>query len=122
MQTNTRYTEKLFSYGTLRYEAVQLATFGRRLNGNPDVLNGFALTMIEIKDQTVIATSGEAEHPMIVFTGNPLDHVSGFVFDITPEELKQADSYEVADYKRINVRLASGVTAWVYVDAVGKHK
>ena len=108
-------TEKLFSYGTLRYEAVQQSTFGRKLKGAPDTLNGFDLAIVEIKDQHVVATSGEAAHPIITFTGNPSDQVLGFVFDISPDELKQADTYEVADYKRISVQLASGVSAWVYV-------
>jgi hypothetical protein len=31
----------LFSYGTLQLEAVQLATFGRKLNGAADGLPGF---------------------------------------------------------------------------------
>ena len=29
----------------------------------------------------------------------------------------RADRYEVADYKRIAVRLKSGIEAWVYVSA-----
>ena len=33
------------------------------------------------------------------------------------EELAAADRYEVADYKRVAVTLASGLTAWVYVRA-----
>jgi hypothetical protein len=35
--------EYLFSYGTLQDEAVQLATFGRRLSGEPEVLEGFRI-------------------------------------------------------------------------------
>ena len=120
MSDNNKFTEKLFSYGTLRYEPVQIATFGRKLKGNPDLLVGFNLSMVEIKDENVIKTSGEAAHPIITFTGNPLDQVPGFVFDISSEELQQADSYEVADYKRINAQLRSGINAWVYVNAVEK--
>ena len=30
------YSERLFSYGTLRDEAVQRANFGRTLQGSPD--------------------------------------------------------------------------------------
>ena len=37
------------------------------------------------------------------------------VFEITEAELAGADAYEVSDYKRILVRLKSGVEAWVYV-------
>lgn len=34
---------------------------------------------------------------------------------MSSDELRQADSYEVSDYKRIQVKLDSGVSAWVYV-------
>jgi len=39
----------------------------------------------------------------------------GMVFDVSQAELEQADSYEVDDYKRVAVELASGQTAWLYV-------
>jgi len=115
MNSKNNFTEKLFSYGTLRYEAVQLATFGRTLAGRPDILVGFNLAMLEIKDTDVIAKSGEAAHPIITFTGDSTDQVPGYVFDISAEELAQADAYEVEEYKRVNVRLQSGAKAWVYV-------
>jgi gamma-glutamylcyclotransferase (GGCT)/AIG2-like uncharacterized protein YtfP len=111
-------TEKLFSYGTLRYETVQLANFGRKLEGNKDRLPGFQLSMLEITDPDVIATSGEAFHPIISYTGNSANCVDGMVFDISEEELRRADSYEVSDYKRIKVKLSSGISAWVYVNTV----
>ncbi|MBA2649275.1 MAG: gamma-glutamylcyclotransferase [Legionella sp.] len=108
------YTEKIFSYGTLQYESVQIANFGRRLTGTQDVLLGFELLTLEIKDPDVIAKSGENIHKIINYTKNANDTVSGVVFDISPSELIQADSYEVSDYKRIKVQLASGIWAWVY--------
>ncbi len=110
-------TEKLFSYGTLQYEAVQLSTFGRKLRGTPDVLTGYRLSTLEIQDANVVATSGEAVHPILIYTGNLNDEVSGTVFDISPQELQQADDYEVADYKRVRVELKSGTSAWVYASA-----
>ncbi len=114
-------TEKLFSYGTLQYSPVQLSTFGRKLTGSVDILKGFSLSYVEIKDLSVIATSGETNHPIITHTGNPFDEVKGIVFDISPEELKQADSYEVSDYIRVSVQLDSGIKAWVYVNkSMGK--
>lgn len=109
------YTEKIFSYGTLQYENVQLANFGRKLHGKKDVLSKFMLSTLTIKDLDVISTSGEDIHPIINYTGNPGHQVQGTVFDISHEELIQADSYEVSDYKRIKVQLDSGVFAWVYV-------
>ena len=39
-------------------------------------------------------------------------------FEITEDELEQADEYEAsASYKRIMVTLHSGTTAWVYISA-----
>jgi hypothetical protein len=50
-------------------------------------------------------------------TGNPVDEVAGMVFDITDAELIAADGYEVDDYRRELLPLASGAQAWVYVSA-----
>jgi hypothetical protein len=110
-------TEFLFSYGTLQLESVQLATFGRRLDGAADALPGFAQSMMRIEDAAVVATSGKTHHPIVAFTGRAADLVEGAVFRVTGEEIEQADRYEVAAYKRIAVTLRSGVSAWVYVDA-----
>lgn len=107
----------LFAYGTLQLPAVQRATFGRLLDGESDALPGFALEPLQIKDRQVVATSGFAVHQMAVATGAPADPVPGVVFAITPAELAAADAYEVADMKRIEVDLASGRRAFVYISA-----
>jgi gamma-glutamylcyclotransferase (GGCT)/AIG2-like uncharacterized protein YtfP len=107
----------LFSYGTLRQENVQIASFGRLLAGSPDALPGYASVTIEITDPDVVAASGKKFHPMVVETGNPEDEVAGMLFRITKAELAAADAYEVSDYKRIEVLLKSGTSAWVYVKA-----
>lgn len=109
------YSEKIFSYGTLQYETVQLSTFGRKLNGVQDTLTGYHLSQLEIKDHNVIVTSGATTHPILIHTGKDADEVNGIVFDISPQELQQADEYEVEDYKRVRVQLRSGIHAWVYV-------
>lgn len=109
--------ENLFSYGTLQSESVQLSTFGRKLEGHPDFLVGYMLSFIKIEDEAVIASSGMAEHPIIKYTNNPNDTISGTVFTITKEELFQADKYEVGDYKRIEIVLRSGQKAWVFISA-----
>lgn len=117
MATDPQFSERLFSYGTLQLEQVQIATFGRKLDAQTDDMPGFSLTMLKIEDPQVVATSGKTHHPVVAWTGNPADRVGGAVFAITPEELAQADAYEVAAYRRDRVTLASGVSAWVYVDA-----
>ncbi|HEX7731818.1 MAG TPA: gamma-glutamylcyclotransferase family protein [Rhodanobacter sp.] len=113
----TAASELLFSYGTLQDEAVQLATFGRRLAGMPDLLRGYRLDMLTIRDAGVVATSGAARHPIASHTGGADHAVPGTVFRLTPQELAQADAYEVDDYRRTAVTLASGLRAWMYVCA-----
>ncbi|OXC77125.1 gamma-glutamylcyclotransferase [Caballeronia sordidicola] len=54
---------------------------------------------------------------MVTYSGQASDKVSGTVFSITADELQHADAYEVAAYRRDRVLLASGTSAWVYVDA-----
>lgn len=110
-------TINLFSYGTLQLESVQLASFGRLLEGQRDAMPGFRKEMLEITDPEVIRTSGERFHPVVMPSDDPADAVEGQVFRITPQELEAADRYEVADYKRIAVTLRSGTRAYVYVKA-----
>jgi len=99
----------------LQYESVQLSTFGRKLIGKKDQLIGYQLSEIIISDPHVIAISGESIRKNLFYTGNKNDAVDGMVFDITAEELENADRYEVSDYKRILAALNSGEQAWVYV-------
>src|ERR1700744_1290429 len=110
-------TEWLFSYGTLQQEGVQLSTFGRLLEGRPDALPGFRQTMVRITDPDVLAKSGKEFHPIVTPSEDPADAIDGTVFQVSAEELAQADIYEVDDYKRVAVTLRSGLQAWVYVAA-----
>jgi hypothetical protein len=110
----------LFSYGTLQQKDVQLATFGRRLVGVPDALVGYRQSMVAIDDPGVVRTSGKTHHPMVAFTGHAQDRAPGALFEISDAELAYADAYEVAAYVRVRALLASGLEAWVYVDARGK--
>lgn len=116
----------LFSYGTLRQLEVQLATFGRLLEGRETAVVGFRLEWLTITDPHVIATSGSDRHPLLVpsagaaATSGPADatgSVPGTVFEISAAELAAADAYEVDDYRRVLVPLATGEHAWVYVFA-----
>jgi AIG2-like family. len=107
----------LFSYGTLQQPNVQLATFGRQLSGTPDSLVGYEQSMVAIDDPEVVRTSGKTHHPIVKYAGEAGARVSGTVFEITAQELEQADRYEVSAYKRVAAPLSSGRTAWVYVDA-----
>ena len=107
----------LFSYGTLQQDDVQRSTFGRLLSGQADVLPGYSQDMVAIDDADVVATSGKTHHPIVKHSGAASDRVAGTVFEISDAELAQADRYEVAAYRRVAATLASGLAAWVYVDA-----
>ena len=106
----------LFSYGTLEQEEVQRSAFGRRLNGEPDVLPGFDPALVRIEDPEVATALGRTHHANATFTGRAASRVPGTVFEVTDAELLCADEYEAPfDYRRVSARLASGREAWVYV-------
>lgn len=117
MAVNPAPAELLFSYGTLQQPNVQLATFGRLLEGQRDELPGYQQSLLAIDDPEVVAASGRTHHPIVSYTGNAAHRVAGTVFKVSHEELLRADEYEVSSYKRVSAGLASGRTAWVYVDA-----
>jgi hypothetical protein len=107
----------LFSYGTLQQEAVQLSTFGRRLDGQPDELVGFEQSLLTIADPAFVAASGKSQHAIVKYNGRPGSRVRGTAFEVTDAELASADRYEPAGYTRIATTLASGRQAWVYAAA-----
>ena len=116
MVSQPENTENLFTYGTLQTVEVQLATFGRRLEGNADALPQYTLKTIEIYDEDFVAKSGTAIHRNLQFTGVASDFVEGTVYSVTRQELEQADAYEPDGYKRVLVQLRSGAKAWVYLN------
>jgi hypothetical protein len=105
----------LFSYGTLRQANVQMATFGRLLEGTADALVGYRLAPMPILDPYVVETSGLATHTIAIPSGDSGDRIEGIRFEISDAELEAADGYEVAGIDRIETVLASGARAFVYV-------
>ncbi len=105
----------LFSYGTLQHPEVQLDTFGRLIEGAPDVLPGYTVDYADIDDHRIVDLSGLTTHPIVRATGNPRDKVVGVALLVTEDELDAADEYEVSLYRRISVTLSSGRVAWAYV-------
>jgi len=105
---------RIFSYGTLRQSNVQVALYGREVPTVEDTLPGWKLDWIQITDPEVILASGSDRHP-ILRKGKPTDSVSGAYLELDQTELAATDKYEVSDYKRQSVTLASGLQAFVYV-------
>ena len=107
----------LFSYGTLQHPDLQLTTFGRLLDGQPDALPRFELSRVEVTDPELIAR-GKAHHANVIFNGRDESRVGGTVYLVTDAELAAADGFEKPfAYARTAVRLASAKEAWVYVHA-----
>jgi len=107
--------ELLFSYGTLRLKKVQLESFGRKLNGTKEILTGYKLEQLEITNKAVLNKSQLNFHPIAVPTQDPNDQIIGTLYEISKEELKQADLYEVNDYKRVKATFHSDKQGWVCV-------
>jgi hypothetical protein len=110
-------TVRLFSYGTLQLRDVQIANYGRPLDGVADVLAGYRLVALTITDPEVVRISGKPVHTIAIETGDPDDRVPGLVFALTEAELAATDRYEVDAYGRAEVTLDSGTRAFVYVGA-----
>lgn len=67
----------LFTYGTLQVREVQLARFGRLLQGRRDALPGYRTTELQITDPDVIAVSGTDRHLLVIPSDDPADSVEG---------------------------------------------
>src|SRR5258705_12516192 len=107
--------ELLFSYGTLQKEKVQVELFGRLLHGTKDILEGYKISSIEIKDEAFLSKGENKYQQTLIPSNNKIDKVEGMVFEISEEELLLADKYEPDNYKRIKVTLRSGKKAWIYL-------
>ena len=101
--------EQLFAYGTLKKKDVQETVFGKILNGTPETLVGYVINEIHIEEEF-----GVEKYPIITPTHNLEDRISGILYELTEQQLQQADTYEGLHYKRIQVQLQSNQIAWVY--------
>lgn len=110
-------TIPLFSYGTLQQDEVQLANYGRVIDGEPDALRGYELAPLLIADPRVVAVSGKAVHMIARPNHDPTARVIGTLLYLTEAELEASDAYEDRSYDRVEVRLESGRVAFVYVGA-----
>lgn len=106
----------LFSYGTLQLREVQIANYGRTLEGSPDALSGYRLVVLPDRDPEAVRISGANTHMVVRRTGDPADRVPGVLFLLTADELAATDKYEGSDYGRAELVLESGRRALVYVE------
>jgi gamma-glutamylcyclotransferase (GGCT)/AIG2-like uncharacterized protein YtfP len=107
-------THRVFSYGTLRQPDVQRALYGRNVPTIADALPGYRVDWLVITDPDVIRTSGSSRHPILRADAREV-HVDGAYLELSDDELAATDAYEVNEYVRRVVVLASGVEAFVYL-------
>jgi ribosomal protein S18 acetylase RimI-like enzyme len=108
------HDELVFSYGTLQHVDVQRRLFGRSFVGTADALPGYRMDWLEQRDSAAVDASGVVRHPVVHATGDAADRVPGLLLRLTAAELERADAYEAGDYRRVRVRLVSGLEAWLY--------
>ncbi len=96
----------IFAYGTLHDPVKQQELFGRVIAGTSDSLDNYATTEIVEDGETYLAAVSK--------DGGV---INGFVFEVAPADLEAADAWEGGQYRRVQLPLQSGVTAWVYVKA-----
>ena len=108
------FEERLFAYGTLREPVVQVAVFGRTVEGVEATLFGWRVDSVQVTDDRVIALSGTDIHRTLK-PGAGTDRVDGLILKLTPHDLLAADEYEATDYRRMKAPLGNGRFAWVYV-------
>lgn len=94
---------RVFAYGTLLNPEVQEAVIGRRADGPPDRLAGFAKSSLQ-----------DGPDSFANLTPDPDGRVAGKVIEVTQHELARIDMYEGDLYVRRRVTLESGAEAWAY--------
>jgi len=104
-----RFTQYLFSYGTLQNIDVQRAILGRTLKGKIGILAGYRISNKKL----------HGKYPVIEPSPLETDNVKGKLFKVSHFELHELDHYETYAYKRIEVKLKSGTKAWAYVENLG---
>lgn len=107
--------EYLFSYGTLQKEEIQLKLFGRLLASEPDTLEGYKVSTIEIEDRAFLNQGEERFQKTVIPTGICADFVKGMVLELSEAELDLVEKYEPKSYLRMKVKLDSGKSAWVFL-------
>ena len=97
----------IFTYGTLQIKDVQMHLLNRQPDMWPDSLSGYMVNWISIADEGVVDISQQLKHPILFQTDCASDIVEGMCLTVTVAELARLDSYETADYQRIEARLNS---------------
>lgn len=104
--------EQLFSYGTLQSKEIQMQVFNKILTGTPDQLTGYKLKDLKIEEEF-----GMTDYFVAMPSENMSDFIKGIVYTISTKDLAKADLFESNAYKRVQIKLKSGVIAWIYIES-----
>ena len=96
----------IFVYGTLLDDTVRGRVLGKDIKGKSDTLEDYII------DTHSILTS----YPTVVKQDRGF--VNGKYFDVDMEDIKKLDRYESNYYKKIEVKLKSGVDTLVYTERI----
>jgi gamma-glutamylcyclotransferase (GGCT)/AIG2-like uncharacterized protein YtfP len=96
----------IFVYGTLLDDTVRGRVLGKHVKGKSDTLEDYII------DTHSVLTS----YPTIVQQDKGF--VNGKYFDVDMEDIKKLDRYESEYYKKIEVKLKSGVDTLVYTERI----
>lgn len=105
----------VFAYGILKIEKIQVKNYGKKLEGSSDILRGYKLNSITIKDTVLIEDIETNNFEIAVNTKDENDIIEGFVFEINGEELAKTDQYLNTHYMRVLETNQKGEDVWVYV-------
>lgn len=96
---------KIFSYGTLWKEDVQIREFGTKFKIDPDLdyVSGWDLITLRINDEVY----------KVMIEGKST--ISGAIVHVPTDLIDQVDRYEGEEYKRIEITTLSGEKCQVYV-------
>ena len=96
----------IFVYGTLLDDTVRGRVLGKDIKGKSDTLEDYII------DTHSVLTS----YPTIVQQDRGF--VNGKYFDVDMEDIKKLDRYESEYYKKIEVKLKSGIDTLVYTERI----
>lgn len=96
----------IFVYGTLLDDTVRGRVLGKNIKGKSDILEDYII------DTHSVLTS----YPTLVRKVNGV--VNGKYFDVDENDIKKLDRYESDYYKKIEVKLKSGVDSLAYIERI----
>ena len=98
---------KIFSYGTLWDENIQLEHFGQKFDVDPDIDYMSGWDIIKVKMY--------GEYFKVAVVGDNSSVVMGAIVNIPDELIDKVDEYEGNEYKRISVKTMTGNDCQMYV-------